>query len=117
MEETMHTNQQVCWNLSGILQPDSLSQSAFKEYLEAIQPFDRDLLRRQSLRQSEAYPDLQKEFVPLLEEDLELHDLFRDPEICIQQDMPGDSDIPDEDSFSIEADRIRVYEEPLEAFG
>ena len=113
----MHTNQQVGWNLSGILQPDSLSQSAFKEYLEAIQPFDRDMLRRQSLRQSEAYPDLQKEWVPLLEEDHELHDLFRDPEICIQQDMPGASDLLDEDRFSIEADRIPVYEEPLKAFG
>ena len=113
----MHTNHQVGLNLSGILQPDSLSQSAFKEYLEAIQPFDRDLLRRQSLRQFEAHPDLQKEWVPLLEEDHELHDLFRDPEICIQQDMPGASDLPDEDRFSLEADRIPVYEEPLEAFG
>ena len=113
----MHTNQQVGWNLSGILQPDSLSQSAFKEYLEAIQPFDRDLLRRQSLRQSEAYPDLQKEWEPLLEEDHELHDLFRDPEICIPQDMPDASDLPDEDRFNLEADRIPVYEEPLEAFG
>ena len=117
MEETMHTNQQVGWNLSGILQPDSLSQSAFKEYLEAIQPFDRDLLRRQSLRQSEAYPDLQKEFVPLLEEDLELHDLFRDPEICIQQDMPGASDLPNVGRSITDADRIPVYEEQLEAFG
>ena len=113
----MHTNQQVGWNLSGILQPDSLSQSALKEYLEAIQPFDRDLLRRQTLRQSEASPDLQKEWVSLAEEDHELHDLFRDPEICIQQDMPGASDLPDEDKFSLEADRAPVYEEPLEAFG
>ena len=113
----MHTNQQVGWNLSGILQPDSLSQSAFKEYLEAIQPFDRDLLRRQSLRQSQAYPNLQKERVPLLEEDHELLELFRDPEICIQQDMPGASDLPDEDRFGIEADPIPVYEEPFEAFG
>ena len=113
----MHTNQQVGWNLSGILQPDSLSQSAFKEYLEAIQPFDRDLLRRQSLRQSETYPDLQKEWVPLPDEDHELQDLFRDPEICIQQDMPGASDLLDEDRFSVEADRIPIYEEPFEAFG
>ena len=113
----MHNNQQVGWNLSGILQPDSLSQSAFKEYLEAIQPFDRDLLQRQSLRQPEAYLDFQKEGVPLSDEDHELHDLFRDPEICIQQDMPGASDLPDEDRFSIEADRIPVYEEPLKAFG
>ena len=113
----MHTNQQVVWNLSGILQPDSLTQSAFKEYLEAIQPFDRDLLRRQSLRQSEAYPDLQKEWVPLLEEDHELHDLFQDPEICIQQDMSSDSDLLNEDRSGIKSDRIPVYEEPLEAFG
>ena len=113
----MHTNQQVGRNLCRILQPDSLSQSAFKEYLEAIQPFDRDLLRRQSLRQSEAYPDLQKEWVSHLEEDHELHDLFRDPEICIQQDMPGASDLLNEDRSGIESDRISVYEEPLEAFG
>ena len=113
----MHTNQQVCWNLSGILQPDSLSQSAFKEYLEAIQPFDRDLLQRQSLRQSEAYPDFQKEWESPPDEDHELHDLFRDPEICIQQDMHSAADLPDEDMFSIEADRIPVCEEPLEAFG
>ena len=113
----MHTNEPVSWNLNGILQPDSLSKSAFKEYLEAIQPFDRDLLRRQSLRQSEAYPDSQKERVTHLEEDQELHDLFRDPEICFQQDMTGASDLPDEDRFSIEADRIPVYEEPLGAFG
>ena len=113
----MHTNQQVDWNLSGILQSDSLSQSALKEYLEAIQPFDRDLLQRQSLRQSEAYPDLQKEWVPLLEEDLELHELFQDPEICIQQDMPGVSDLLNEDRSGIEADRIPVFEEHLGAFG
>ena len=113
----MQTNQQVGWNPSGILKPDSISQSAFKEYLEAIQPFDRDLLRRQSFRQPEAYPDLQKQGVPLLEEDHELHDLFRDPKISIHQDMPGASDLPDGDRFSIEADRISFCDGPLEAFG
>ena len=113
----MHTNQKAGWNPSGILQPGSLSQSAFKEYLEAIQPFDIDLLRRQSLRQPEACPDFQNEWVALPEEDHELHDLFRDPEICLQQDKPGASDLPDEERFRNKADRIPVYEEPLEAFG
>ena len=117
----MHNSKQLGSYSSNILEPDSLSGLALEEYLEAIKPFDRDLLKRKFGRQSKSYTFNNQEWESVPEEDHELHDLFQDPELnseIFSQKACSESSVGREQEYSrIETKHVLLYEEPREAFG
>ena len=73
----MQRKQESARNSMRIMDLDTLPQAALDAYLEAIEPFDGDLLQRQFQRQYASSPAFQQEedFQPT--EDRELLELFQ----------------------------------------
>ena len=75
----MSSSHQFSWDSLRILNTESLHPAAQKAYLEAIEPFDRDLIERQLKREIGGH-HIQKEWIDYPDEDPEILDLFCDPD-------------------------------------